>query len=166
MAKAKPTPGARRGGSRAELMMQVRRWHSYLGALIAPALLMFAITGGFQLFGLHESHGDYRPQPLLEKFGQLHMKQTFSAKASRPAAGGAPAKGAVQAGAAPKPAAAKTVTPFKIQALKWFFLLVSAGLTISTLLGVWLALTFSRNKPVIWGLLVAGTLLPVLLVLL
>lgn len=63
----------------------------------------------------------------------------------------------------PKALSAK---PFKEAALKWLFLAVAVGLFLSTLMGVWLGLTYARSKPLAWALLLAGAALPVLLVVL
>lgn len=40
---------------------------------------------------------------------------------------------------------------------------MAVGLMTSTLLGLWMALTFSRRKAVVLALFAAGTVLPVLL---
>ncbi len=55
----------------------IRQWHSYLGLFIAPSVLFFALTGATQLFGLHESHGDYRPPAIVEKLSSVHKDQVF-----------------------------------------------------------------------------------------
>ena len=59
-------------------MANIRKWHAYLGLFIAPSVLFFALTGAVQLFGLHESHGDYRPPSLLEKLSTVHKDQKFA----------------------------------------------------------------------------------------
>jgi hypothetical protein len=51
-------------------------------------------------------------------------------------------------------------------ALKWLFLSVAVGLMASTLLGLWLAIAFNRRKTVVLGLVAAGVVLPVLLLVL
>jgi len=48
-------------------------------------------------------------------------------------------------------------------ALKWYFLVVSVGLIISTLIGIWMGTTQIRRKGTAWGLLIAGAVLPILL---
>ncbi|MES2341429.1 MAG: PepSY domain-containing protein [Pseudomonadota bacterium] len=144
----------------AALMMTVRRWHTYLGVFIAPSILFFALTGALQLFALHEAHGAYQPAAVIEKLGEVHKNQRFAAKPKRP---GAPAAAKPVAAKAPEPEKAKPVT---VQALKWLFLLVSAGLVASTVLGLWMALTSTRRRGLIRGLLAAGLVIPVLLVVL
>lgn len=121
-------------------------------------MLFFALTGMLQLFTLHEPHGDYRPIPVVEKLGMLHKDQVFELKRKppRPAEpAGAPVKRAPEPG--PKPA---------VLALKVFFLAVAVGLALSTLLGLWMALTQSRRKTTVVAVLVLGALAPLALVLL
>jgi hypothetical protein len=47
--------------------------------------------------------------------------------------------------------------------LKWLFLGVAIGLFVSTLVGIWMALTQSRDKKAIIVLLVLGTIAPIVL---
>jgi hypothetical protein len=148
----------RRGAALARPASSVRRWlrqaHLYVGVAIAPTVLFFALTGTLQLFSLHEPHGGYRPVPVIEKLGMLHKDQVFmlKPKAPRPAEAGAnrPRSG-------PRPA---------VLALKVFFLAVAVGLTFSTLLGLWMALTQARRKSILAALLGLGAFVPLVLVLL
>jgi hypothetical protein len=158
----RPAKGARRAAPPAERMLLVRRLHAYIGAFIAPSVLFFAITGGMQLFSLHETHAGYRPPPLIEKLGEVHKKQRFAVKAKRPVGAKAAAGKRTAEKAAEKPKA----TPVKVLALKWLFLAVAVGLALSTLLGIWLAVAYSRNKRLVWLLLVLGAALPVALAVL
>lgn len=136
----------------------VRQWHSYVGAFIAPSVLFFALTGSVQLFSLHEAHGAYVPPPVVEKLGMLHKDQVFAAKPKRPAnASAAPAK------AKPTEARPEKKTKPSTLALKWLFLVVAAGLVVSTCLGLWMGLLHSRRKGVVLALLVAGAAIPALL---
>jgi hypothetical protein len=152
--------GARRGGNQALQMAAVRRFHSYLGAFIAPSVLFFALTGSLQLFTLHEAHGAYRPPALIEKLGNLHKDQVFAAKHKGPAPAPAPKR-------APSPAKESHDAGPKIAtlALKWFFLFVAAGLAASTGLGLWMALTHGANRRLLWILFLAGAVLPVVILL-
>ena len=68
------------------MMMLVRLWHHYIGFLIAPSVMFFALTGSLQLFSLHEAHGDYHPPALIEALGNVHKDQVFRI---RPPRGGA-----------------------------------------------------------------------------
>jgi hypothetical protein len=140
-------------------MMTIRQVHTYIGAFIAPSVLFFAFTGSLQLFSLHEAHGAYTPPPIVEALSRVHKDQVLREK---PAAGGAQAEDH-HAGAAKGPPAPP---PWPVTALKWLFLTVAIGLMTSTLLGLWMALTYSRRKVVVLALFAAGVVLPVLLVML
>jgi hypothetical protein len=140
-------------------MSTIRVWHTYLGMLIAPSVLFFALTGALQIFSLHEAHGVYQPPPLIEKLGMLHKDQVFARKES-------PGHEAAQEGPAPASDEDEDHTSVGTLVLKWFFLLVAAGLISSTVLGLWMGLTHLRHKRVALGLLAAGVVLPVALVVL
>jgi hypothetical protein len=151
--------------------MLIRQGHLFLGMIIAPSILMFAITGGLQIFRLQESHEGYTPAPILERFGRLHKDQVFSLpkkreprpEAATPAA--AEATPAAPVAAAPQAEAPRPGPPLSKVLLQWFFTLVAVGLVVSTLLGVWMGVMLSRWKITARWLLLAGTVLPVLMLL-
>ena len=165
VSRARVSPGA----NPALRLAAVRQFHAYLGAFIAPSVLFFAVTGSLQLFSLHEAHGNYQPPPLIEKLSAVHKDQRFSAKPQH--AGPAPAKAGhaegKQTGSAQVEAAHEhehpAATPTRALTLKWLFLAVAAGLIVSTCLGLWMALTYSRRKGVTWALLILGAALPILI---
>ena len=139
----------------------IRRIHSWLGLFIAPSVVFFALTGAVQLYGLHEARGAYQPPAIIEKLGMVHKDQVFKTKPKRAAA---PAKPAAAGAAAPaKPEAGPKVS---VAILKALFLVVALALVASTLLGVWMAQAYGRDKRAGWILLVAGTVLPILLIVL
>ena len=141
-------------------MASIRVWHTYLGILIAPSVLFFALTGALQIFSLHEAHGRYEPPALLEKMSSLHKDQVLEPKAHEDHA----ARDS-DAGANP-PAAAQPAEspPLRTTVLKWFFLLVALGLIVSTFLGLWMGLTHITRKRTGWWLLAVGIAAPVVLV--
>ena len=53
--------------------------HHYIGVFFAPTILFFAITGSFQMFGLHETNrgSSYVPPAILVHLSQLHKKGTL-----------------------------------------------------------------------------------------
>ncbi len=137
----------------------LRRWHAYVGLFIAPSVLFFALTGTLQIFNLHEAHGSYHPAVLLKKLSAVHKDQVFE----EPHDQSAPDHDATPAAAgADQPAAnedeKQSVSTY---ALKWFFTLVSVGLIVSTLIGIWMGTTQIRRKGLVWILLIAGTLAPI-----
>ena len=154
MPNSHSTPGARRPRA-IRWTPLLRQIHVWIGAFIAPSVLFFAFSGGVQIFRLNEPHAGYAPPALIQKLGVLHKDQRFVLPRRRPAP--PPGKAATA-----KPEI-EQAAPLAETALKWLFVLVSIGLFVSTMLGVWMALAFGRNKPLIIGLLVAGALLPVLI---
>jgi hypothetical protein len=60
-------------------LKSIRLMHRYLGLFFAAAILFFAITGGLQLLGLHETvrGSSYVPPNILVHLSQLHEKGTL-----------------------------------------------------------------------------------------
>ena len=160
--------------------------HLYLGVFTAPMLLFFAITGGLQSFSLHETTrgSSYTPPAWLASMAQLHKKQTTVMPVRRPRLPEVQVV-AANAGAAtaiPSPADASTealaTTPStqpveradaiprkNLLPMKVFFGLVSLGLLISVLSGLYMAWRYSR-KPMLFGtVLFAGITVPLLLLM-
>lgn len=137
-------------------MALIRTWHMYLGILIAPSVIFFALTGALQIFNLHEAHGSYEPPAVIEKLSSVHKDQVFKLKEHHqdppgPEAGQEKKKPPQEHEAGPS---------FGTVLLKWFFLAVALALTTSTLLGLWIGLTHFRGKRVGWWLLALGILVP------
>jgi hypothetical protein len=145
-------------------MLMVRQLHTYIGAFVAPSVLFFAFTGSLQLLRLHEAHGAYTPPPIVEMLSRVHKDQILHAKPKPEPKGGDAEDGSARKHHSAPAKAAPEAPPWSVMALKWFFLAVAVGLMTSTLLGLWMALTFSRRKAVVLALFAAGTVLPVLLV--
>jgi hypothetical protein len=144
----------------------MRRWHSYIGLFIAPSVLFFALTGAAQLFSLHEEHGNYKPPAIMEKLSSVHKDQVFAlGHHAQPA----PDEGSGEPGVAPAPRSADEdgdKPELSTLLLKIFFLVVALGLTLSASLGLLIGLTQTRSKRIAWIIVVAGTLLPVGLLIL
>jgi hypothetical protein len=148
------------------LLKALRQMHLYIGIFISPAVLFFAFTGALQTFSLHETTkgSDYKPAAWIVKLGQLHKKQTINLPQRKPAS--APEKPKADKPAdAPAATAAATPAPKPKSHLpmKIFFLLVAVSLCISTLTGLYMAYKFARNGPLVTGLLIAGVIVPLLL---
>lgn len=147
-----------------------RKTHLYFGLFISPALLFFAITGAVQTLSLHEAAGSsYKPPAVLAELGQLHKKQTTVLPVRKVPEGGPGHEGgghgdhaAAQAGAPQQPVTLaskqKQHLPMKI-----FFVLVSVGLLTSTLTGVYMSYKYERSRLLVTGTLVAGVVLPLIL---
>jgi hypothetical protein len=159
-----------------------RQIHLYVGVFIAPALLFFALTGGLQVFSLHETTrgSDYKPPAWLVTMAQLHKKQTAVVPVhkarpmdadSHPSAA-APVPAPSTSGPAanpPVPMPVKPDTP-RVEAknplpLKIFSAFVALGLFVSTLIGLYMAYRYTRRPALVTILLLAGIVLPIVLAL-
>ena len=147
-----------------------RQWHLYLGTLFAPSIIFFAFTGSLQLFGLHESHpGDAYQAPVwIQELASIHKDQVLQKK-HKPKPPSATEQNSPPAmAAAPKPPQPAPNAPEKepetTLALKWFFLAMAVGLISSTLLGIYMAFKFNRSRALVWGMLIAGTVIPLALI--
>lgn len=134
----------------------IRLTHGWLGMLIAPSVLFFALSGGLQVYRLHEAHAGYTPPAALAVMGAFHK----DLKPPRPRD---PFKGPGRKGGRdrgpPPPDQGPTVV------LKWLAVFVSAGLFVSTGLGVWMALQDRLRRRVSLALLAVGTVVPLALAL-
>lgn len=157
--------------SKHSFLKRIRSLHLYLGIFITPALLFFAFTGALQTFSLHETTrgSSYKPPAWIATLAQIHKKQTMTVpvrKLPPPAAQAAGSK-ADRVEKADRPEKSQPLTtPAKSHnalPLKFFFLLVSIGLFISTFSGLYMSYRYSRNRPLITGLLIAGVVIPIAL---
>jgi hypothetical protein len=149
-----------------------RQIHNFLGVFFAPTILFFAITGGLQMFGLHETSrgSSYVPPAILVHLSQLHKKGTLSVPARKqapqpgPGAGGqkgdAPKPEAQKQAQAPPPSPAHNPLPMKI-----FFAATALALVLSTCTGIVMACKYARRKASVLLILAAGVVVPVLLLL-
>ena len=167
MSESRTLANTARPKNLANLLKQVRRIHLYLGTFFAPAIIFFAFSGALQLFGLHESRpgSSYKPPAWVEKLAQVHKHQTIAAPPKKPRSV------ARETESAGKQRALRIEEPPPhdspaTSGLKWFFLFMSAGLIVTTLLGIYMSFKYNRNHRIVWGLLVAGTVLPIALLIL
>ena len=117
-------------------MRFLRTLHLYLGCLFAPILIFFAVTGAWQLFNWHESTKDrtYIAPPALAALSFVHKDAHIP---------GTP-------GRQPTP-------------LRYFMLAAAVGLIGTAGIGVVMAYRFSQRPVVATACLLAGILLPALL---
>lgn len=93
-------------------MRLLRRLHLYLGCLFAPILILFAVSGAWQLFNFHKTKkdGSYVAPESLVAISAIHMESHLAGTPGR------------------------NFTP-----LRFFMVAASAGLVITSLLGVIMA---------------------------
>jgi hypothetical protein len=140
-------------------MSSIRIWHTYLGMILAPSIIFFALTGLLQIFSLHEAHDGYKPPALIEKLSAVHKDQIFEAKEHNAEPAGPPEPADASPQAPPRSMIGTYV-------LKWFFALVALGLGVSTVLGVWMGLKATLRRRTNLCLLGLGIVLPVVLTIL
>jgi hypothetical protein len=158
------------------VLKYLRLIHLYIGVFIAPALLFFAFTGALQTFSLHETTrgSSYKPPAWAVMLAQIHKKQTPVVPVRKVPSPQSADKGAAPEKAAPElPQLPKTPaqsapaeapkTAHNALPLKCFFLLVSIGLFVSTLSGLYMSYKYIRNRKLITTILLAGIIVPVLL---
>jgi hypothetical protein len=161
-----------------KLLKYLRLLNLYTGVFIAPALLFFAFTGALQTFSLHETTrgSSYKPPAWAVMLAQIHKKQTPIVPVRKPAPpereGGKaapektqPSSSSLQAAPveAPKPTGEAAPKSHNSLPLKCFFLLVSIGLFVSTLSGLYMSYRYIRNRRLITVMLLGGIIVPVLL---
>ena len=147
-------------------MKRIRQFHFYLGTFLAPSIIFFALSGALQIFRLQEGHpgSSYQPPAWIAFLAGVHKDQRVEGPpAPRPAAP------AGETPSPPRPAAAPEGRPQEKKAstaLKWFFTLTAAGIISTTILGIYMSFLYSHDRRLIWGLLVAGILVPTALLFL
>jgi hypothetical protein len=142
-----------------------RQVHLYIGIFIAPALLFFALTGALQTFSLHETTqgSTYKPPTWIVTLAQLHKKQTAAVPVRKPRPEAPRPPDAKPKDQPPAPAATPSPGPKSHLPMKIFFLCVALGLVTSTLTGIYMAYKYGRSKTAVTGLLLAGVVVPLLL---
>ena len=90
----------------------------------------------------------------------MHRDDVFAVKPVKPKKPEAAKAGAGKAAEAEKP---KPKAKPSTEAAKWFFAIVGIAIAITTLLGLWMALAYSRQKLAIWALLIAGAASPMII---
>ena len=166
-----------------QFLKLVRQIHLYVGVFIAPALLFFSLTGGLQVFSLHETTrgSDYKPPAWLVTLAQVHKKQTTVVSSHKPKPVDADNHPAANSPAAPADSAsgpmANPAVPMQIKPepprgeaknplpLKIFFAFVALGLFVSTLIGLYMAYRYTRRTALVSVVLLAGVVLPIVLAL-
>jgi hypothetical protein len=151
------------------MLKTMRLVHLCLGIFFAPTIIFFSVTGGLQTFELHEQRAgaDYQAPDWLAAAAEIHKNQAYKL-AQPPDMAIEPSKlegksreeGKTVEARKPGRKAKKHTS----QALKWMILFMAIGLTLSTLIGIYMAFAYNRDRRLILGLLFAGTVLPVALI--
>jgi hypothetical protein len=158
--KQKPGRAARAG-----LLKLGRQIHLYIGVFSAPALLFFAFSGALQTFSLHQAKdgSDYKPPKWIAFMAEIHKNQI--PQLPRPKI----QPGMPMASTKPEPATA-VAKPLARPAhnplpLKIFFVVISLSFFSSIFTGVYMSYKYNRSKTHVTAVLVAGCVVPILLML-
>ncbi len=145
------------------ILRRLRQLHLWLGMLFAPAILFFAATGALQTFDFHETEDGIAPPKWIATIAAIHKKQDFPKprKPKPPEVVGA----AASAAPAPDPSAAPAAPKHSPWPLKIFVGFMSIGLMFSTILGITIALNNRLTRRTSQIMLGAGTVLPILMLL-
>ena len=117
-------------------MRTLRSLHLFLGSLFAPVLLVLSISGAWQVFRWNDAKkdGSYTPAPIVQLFSDIHKDQVLP--------GARHGQG---------------------EAMQWFTLTASMGLTLTTVLGIVMAYRITRQPVLVTTLLLTGILVPTFL---
>lgn len=118
-------------------MKRIQKIHFYLGVLFAPMIILFALSGALQTFRLQESPkgSTYTPPAWIVRLADIHKDQR----------------------AAHEPGVRPSVP------LKWFVVVMSAGLISTSILGIYMAFKYNRDKRVVFALIILGFVIPLAL---
>jgi hypothetical protein len=118
-------------------MKRIRQIHFYLGVFFAPLIILFALSGALQTFRLQESPkgSPYTPPAWIVKLADIHKDQR----------------------AEHEPGRQRSIP------LQWFVVIMSIGLVGTSILGIYMAFKYNREKRLIIGLMILGVALPIVL---
>jgi hypothetical protein len=139
---------------KAQTMRSLRKYHHYIGVFFAPALILFSVSGALQTFRLTQASGyGSAPPAAFVWLASVHKDQALpQVEVQKPSK---KPTSRVEKGQPP--------TPSSTLALKFFVVLLSIGLIVSTILGVIIALNNRGTRRISIAMLVAGSVLPVVL---
>ena len=149
-------------------MQTLRRYHLYLGMFFAPAILLFSLSGALQTFRLQEEKGwGSNPPSWIVWMASIHKDSRLPKAKPVQAAQHEHADDHDHGPEAPKaaPPSPAGKPPFKLP-MQIFVALLSIGLIFSTVLGIMIALNNRALRRMSLSMLAAGTVLPLLLLLL
>jgi hypothetical protein len=114
----------------------LRRLHTFLGVFFSPLLLLFVITGWWQTVTVNRNKGLGFGTSWIEKLSTIHVDNYF------------PLAGAHN---------------YSTDLFKALVVIMAIGLLFTTLLGLVMAFRFAKRKASLVIILVAGILVPILL---
>ena len=144
-------------------MKKLRQVHFYLGVLFAPSILFFAFTGAYQTFRWNETGALGALTPIASQMASIHKNAALENGEPPRRRENTRKNVAPQAGFNREPQGDQVARRPSGLPLKIYIFLMSLGLITSTLTGVTLSFKYQRERRILWGLLLVGTLLPLVL---
>lgn len=143
----------------------IRILHRYIGLFFALTILFFAITGGLQIFGLHETArgSSYVPPNILVHLSQLHKNGTLylPPRKAAPPNLAKPDRARLDGPKPETPKPAQAAPPPNSLPVKIFFASTALALVVSTCTGL-MGWTYARRKSAVLLTIAAGVVLPVI----
>ncbi|SRR5258708_7462461 len=118
------------------MLKTIRKVHLYLGTIFAPLVIFLAFSGALQTFELHDPPQDsfFKSHGWIMTLAQIHKNQRTE---------GPPSK-------------RHSLT------LRWFFVIASTGLMVTSSLGIYMAFKYSKKHALVYLSLALGIGLPIL----
>jgi len=118
------------------MLKTIRKAHRYLGTIFAPLVIFLAFSGALQTFQLHDppKGSFFKPHGWIMTLAQVHKNQRTEGP----------------------PSQRHSVT------LRWFFVIASAGLIVTSFLGIYMASKYSKTHTLVYLSLGLGVGLPIL----
>src|SRR5260370_42456833 len=118
------------------MVKRIGKGHLYRGPVSALFLIFLAFSGALQTFELHDPPKDsfFKPHGWIMTLAQVHKNQRTEGPPSQ-----------------------RHSVP-----LRWFFVIASTGLMISSLLGIYMAFKYSKKHALVYLSLALGIVLPIL----
>lgn len=148
-------------------MKRLRQVHLLIGCLLAPMLLLLAVSGGLQVFRLHESKkdGSYHAPAAFSFIGKLHMNEYF--RVPREALSECDKLAPAEVETCRARVQAEKTRVRRIELVhSWVLVLGGVALAVNTATGVWMALSMRKWRGTVLALLAIGLAAPVVLVVL
>ncbi|MFA5968853.1 MAG: PepSY domain-containing protein [Sphingomonas sp.] len=150
---------------KAQTQRRLRQYHNWLGLFFAPAIIFFALSGTMQMLGFQDRAPGYQPPGWISLIANVH-KHGMVQRPGKPRAAPSPAPKATPA---PEKKPAETGHDDHEEAglglFKLFATILGLLLATASVLGIFIAYASKAARRTTTMLLLAGTLVPVVLLM-
>jgi len=154
---------------KAQTQRRLRQYHNWLGLFFAPAIIFFALSGTMQMLGFQDRAPGYQPPGWISLIANVH-KHGMVQRPGKPRAAPSPASSpAPKATTAPEKKPAEPRREDHEEAglglFKLFATILGLLLATASILGIFIAYANKAARRTTTMLLAAGTLVPVVLLM-